>query len=172
MRKTDIRTIDGSVYVVKQCGAKEGRAIFFRLSKLLGAPLSGLVAKIDLAQIDGAANTFEMVSSLQGGLAAALTSWVSEARQEDFEYLCEAFASHTKLRLTLDSSKGGEIETDLIKQFDDHFAGNYGAMILWLAFAIEVNFQSFLPLIRREVKDALGKLESIRMQSVSKSQPE
>lgn len=117
-------------YEVTQFGAKEGRRVLFRLTKMLGPAAAGLVkgSKKD---------------DPWARLGTALTSVLESAKEEDFEYLCDALSRVTKVYKRLESSTGQEIALDLEKVFDSHFRGRFQDMLAWLAFAIKVNFADF-----------------------------
>ena len=72
------------------------------------------------------------LSTIIGNLAESLS-------EEDFDYLCQAFASGSAVQ-------NGSKLVDLKEQgvFDLHFAGRYGELLQWLWFCIEANFGSFL----------------------------
>lgn len=56
---------------------------------------------------------------------------------EEVDFLTDAFVDTTRIQ------KGGG-EVPLKGQFDNHFAANYGEMLLWLWACIQTNFSSFL----------------------------
>lgn len=152
-RKVETKEINGSTYEVTQFGALVGRQVLLRLTKMIGPALAGLSK--------GGFN--------EQGLASALETWTANLSPDDFDYLCDQFAKCTKVKQSL--TTGQVIDLDLDKQFDSHFAGNYGTMILWLRFAIGVNYSSFLGEITSGLGDLLGAL-GIRKASGSKSPPE
>lgn len=121
------RKIGENTYAVTQFGAKQGRKVLFRLTKMLGPAMAGLVK-----------------GGFSGeGVASALQTFSESAQEADFDYLCDAFAEVTVVRQPVVSTAGNEIKVALAKVFDTHFRGHYGNMLLWLAFAVEVNFASF-----------------------------
>lgn len=121
------RKIGDNTYVVTQFGAKEGRKVLFRLTKMLGPAMAGLVK----GGFSGA------------GVGIALQTFSESAQEADFDFLCESFAKATVVKQPVTSTAGSEIKIALEKVFDTHFRGHYGNMLLWLAFAVEVNFSSF-----------------------------
>lgn len=127
MIATQEKQIGANTYVVTQFGAKEGRKVLFRLVKMLGPFAAGLVK----GGFSGAA------------IGEAVGSFASGASEEDFDYLCEAFSGQTKVKLPVTATGATEVPVPLVKLFDNHFRGHYGDMILWLVFAVEVNFASF-----------------------------
>jgi hypothetical protein len=81
-----------------------------------------------------------MVGSLAGGktdLVAGFTSFANAMTPEIMDYFCETFEKCTQVH------KGDKVFF-LKDIFDDHFCDNYGEMVEWLAFCLEVNFASFL----------------------------
>jgi len=123
------KEIGGNTYVVTQFGAKVGRTVLFRLTKILGPALGGLVK----GGFSGAA------------IGTAIQAFAETAREDDFAYLCDQFAASTTVKKPITATGAKEIKVDLAKVFDEHFRGHYGDMVLWLAFAVEVNFASFFP---------------------------
>ena len=117
----------GFTYHVTQFGAKQGGRVMVRLLKMVGAAAGGAMSG------DGVALSVESIGALVTNLAES----VSEA---DYDYLCDVFAKETKF-------EGGELPAaiPLSPAFDQHFAGQYKELGLWLLFAIEVNYDSFLP---------------------------
>lgn len=125
------KQIGANVYVVEQFGAKQGRNVLFRLIKMIGPSFA------EMAKADG--------GDAEGALADALRAFAGTADESDFDALCEAFASKSKVKLEAQFASGPKaVEMDLAKVFDSHFAGNYGEMIGWLVFAAQTNFADFL----------------------------
>lgn len=123
MLETKAKEIDGVMYEVTQLDALKGRRVFVRFAKIVAPVLTTLkTAKGDEEQL------------LAGVLAQLFTS-VSE---DDVDFFCDAFAPST--RLLKDGKK-----PRLSDAFAFHFAGNYAALLQWLAFCVEVNFGSFFP---------------------------
>lgn len=147
--KVEEKKIGEDIYVVTQLGAQKGRKVLFRLSRILGPVSAGLFTG----------------GLSQNSLIQAAGQWAEHASEEDFDYFCETFSGNTMIKQTL--SNGEAITKPL--NFDTHFAGKYGDMVVWLTFCIKVNFNDFLSQITSEAKpllDALG----IRKRSSLKSQ--
>ena len=70
----------------------------------------------------------------KGDPIATLTKALTD---DEVDFLTDAFIDSTRLQ------KGGG-EVPLKGQFDNHFAANYGEMMLWLWACINTNFGSFL----------------------------
>ncbi len=152
-KKTEERKLGDHVYVVSQFGALQGRAVLFRLTKMLGPALAGILK-------DGLS---------EAGFGAALSGWAASANVEDFTWLCDQFAEVSQVKQP--TSSGLPIVLPLGKVFDDHFVGHYSEMLKWLAFAIMVNFADFLD-VKGLVTSALGAMAETRTQSESKSPKE
>lgn len=117
--KSDSTEINGTTYKVTQVGAKVGRRIMLKLASALGA------------------------ATTKPG-AEAIEAAIQAIDPDDFDFLCDAFAANTKIVLNTVTAKGpGQIEQPLSGVFDSHFAGNYVAMIKWLAFCFKLNFADF-----------------------------
>lgn len=118
------KTIDGQEYVIHQLGARAGRAMLVRLTKMLG-PAMGHLATIDAS---------EMTAALTKSLVE-LSACVSV---DDFEEVCRIFGERTEVSIS-----GRLLQLDLDQQ-DLLFAGRYDRMFLWLRACIEVNYAPFL----------------------------
>lgn len=112
--KTQEREIDGVKYRVTQLGAVDGRAVLLRLLKAFGPSAAAMLGD----------NIAEAVAKLN-------------LSEDDLSYFCQQFGQKTFVVL-------GDKTPRLDNVFDEHFAGRYRAMILWLGFAVEVNFADFL----------------------------
>lgn len=102
----------------------------------LGA-LQGREALRRLAAIAGPA--------IEGGETVFFGKLVASIQKDDLEYFCNLFAKSTIL----------DGKVPLASTFDVHFAGNYGDMLEWLIFAMEVNFKSFLDGVLKRMAGAL-----------------
>lgn len=110
MRTPKQKVIEGFTFTVTPLGAVSGSRVFARVLKMVG-PLLG-------------------EKTMERGLPG-LFSALNEA---DLDYLREAFAPMTQVRLP-----DGK-EPVLSNIFDDFFAANYGVMVQWIFFCLEVNF--------------------------------
>ncbi len=119
-RANKTKTIGTSTYEVTQLGAIEGRRVFARLAQVMGGMVGALAA-------GGKPNPVDAFKSF----AEAMTP-------EVMDFFCDTFSKVTQVH------KGGGKVLFLKDIFDDHFADNYGEMIEWLTFCLEVNFASFL----------------------------
>ncbi len=119
-RVNKTRKIGEHGYEVTQLGAIEGRKVFARLAQLMGGMVGALAA-------GGKPNPVDAFKSF----AEAMTP-------EVMDYFCDTFTKVTQIHKT-----DGKV-LFLKDVFDDHFADNYGEMVEWLTFCLEVNFASFL----------------------------
>jgi hypothetical protein len=119
--ETRDREIGRYRYFVTQLGAKKGREAFSRLVKVLGPVVAHVV--------DGAT---------ADGIRSALVELASRMEQRDLDYFCETFGEFS----TVELEDGKRPKLSLAYQ-EMHFAGQFGEMFKWLAFAAEVNFGDF-----------------------------
>ena len=127
------KLIGSNRYYVTQLGAGKGRQALSRLVKVLGPVVAHIVSD---AKPGAAASALSRVSgdALKGALLE-LSERISEA---DINYFCETFGQFSKV----DTGDGKRPQMSL--EFQNlHFAGKYGEMMQWLAFAAEVNFSDF-----------------------------
>lgn len=131
MRETLTKAIGKYTYKVTQLGAKKGRQASFRLLKMLG-PVAKAFTKTEGLDVETLT-------------VNAIAQMAAEADSNDFEFLCDALAETSSVLMPMVmNGESKTLDQALGPIFDDHFAGNYGEMVLWLAFAIQVNFTSFL----------------------------
>lgn len=132
MRETKEKQIGerGYTYHVTQFGAKQGGRVLVRLLKMIGAAAGGA-----LKGDDENAFSLEAIGRLLSNLAESVT-------EQDFDYLCDTFAAASQVS---GGNFKGPVALTTEGLFDLHFAGAYKELGLWLVFAVEVNFGSFLP---------------------------
>ena len=106
--------INGFIYKIEKLGAKKGRTIMAGLIRAVGPAFDE--GKDHLAMI-----------------CAGLTD-------TQLETLCDTFAEKT--RFSPDGNPNAEFF--LKTEFDRHFSGRYGSMVLWLKAALEANYGNFL----------------------------
>lgn len=153
------RKIGNHTYRVTQFGAKQANRVLVSLFKLVGGGFADLVSTPGEAE------------ARLGAAVAALQKSVSA---DDLNAVCDAFASKTKLILQAQLNGGPqEVPQDLAPMFDDHFAGaSYPDLFRWLAFAIEVNYASFLGANGTSLSDLMGMVKkSPEAKPESKSPP-
>ena len=119
-RTNKTKQIGNHGYEVTQLGAREGRRVFARLAQLMG----GMVG--------------ELAAGGKPNPVAAFTSFAEAIDPEVMDFFCNTFEPLTQIHMP-----DGKVL--LLKDiFDHHFADNYGEMVEWLTFCLEINFASFL----------------------------
>ena len=122
-----------------------------RLAKMLGKPVGDAVSAGE---------------SLDLRAAGAMISGLADAISEDeFDRLCVAFGARTTV-MGGNAAQAAQLQYGP-KQvplkdgdiFDLHFAGQYVELVGWLAFALEVNYGSFLAVANAAKSDLLGHLQ-------------
>jgi len=138
MRKQVSVTIEGWTYELAQVGAVEGRALVLRFLKLLGrfAPmLAALGDTVKAAKTeDGSAPENDPTEAIEE-IGAALTN----IDGGELEPLWDAFAKHATVR-----GQDGKTRQNLAEVFDEHFAGEYFAMVRFFIESAKLNFGDFL----------------------------
>lgn len=119
-RTNKTKQIGGHGYEVTQLGAIEGRRVFARLAQVMGGMVGALAA-------GGKPNPVD-----------AFRSFAESMTPEVMDFFCDTFSKVTQVH-----RPDGKV-LFLKDVFDDHFADNYGELVEWLAFCLEVNFASFL----------------------------
>lgn len=125
MRKQQTVTIEGWTYELSQMGAVEGRALVLLFLKLLGrfAPIFANGAK-EALDVDAIESLGAAINSVNAG---------------DIEPLWDAFARHAQVR-----GRDGKTREALSDVFDEHFAGEYFAMVHFFVESAKLNFGDFL----------------------------
>ncbi len=126
MREPQTTTIGAWRYSVKPLPAGQGLALMARLSKMLGPGVAALVAN------DGS-----------GAIGRALSGLLERVNPEEVVEIARQLAATTEV-----SQAGAKAPASLAEVFDVHFAGDYGPMMEWLKFALEVNFGPFVAALR------------------------
>lgn len=124
MIETVPKTIDGVQYKLHQLGARDGRHMLVRLTKVLG-PSLGRLAEIDKDRLSEA-------------IAGALYELSAHVTEADLDWICEVFGKRTEVEL-----EGGKLMVLDLEAQELHFAGAFGSMIKWLGACLEVNFADF-----------------------------
>ena len=122
MLESSTRKIGDTAYRVTQLQAVKGRKLLVKLLKALGPAA-------------------EAITDAQSGNVGALLAKLTENLDETLvDELCDVFAASTEYEL----ASGKWVGLGEAGIFGLHFAGKYGEMAKWLAFAVEVNYGSFL----------------------------
>ena len=133
LRQTKEKVIDGTTYRVTLLGARAGRAMLVRLTKLIGPALASFVE--GTLQAKGGAT-----ESISTGIAEAVRELTARISEAEFASISDELAKHTAV--VVDDGRERR-EPQLSDIFDAHFSGRYAAMMAWLGFALEANFASF-----------------------------
>ena len=141
--------IDGFVYEVHQLPATKGEDIGRELVAM-GIPVIGAFAGEGKSPPTITEDAGEIDLNLQSfGLKAAsdvFSELLSSPRLKAIRIL---MAQHTDIygpgfgNVGEDAEAGDGDGGPLSKNYDDHFAGRYDAMLEWFMFALEVNFKGF-----------------------------
>jgi hypothetical protein len=127
MIQSQERTIGGTTYKVTQLGASTGLQLLVRLTKVLG-PSIGELTKT------GGANILDAKGDAVAGAIAKLAEHLT---YEDLAHTCDVLGEFTEI---LNGAKAMKLTREAREL---HFAGNYGELMRWIVFALEVNFGSF-----------------------------
>ncbi len=129
MREVKSKEINGVTFEVTQLGFKSGRAVFMRVSKLIGPSLAALA--------HGAPSLKTVTSE---ALLTALSKALMTVNDDDLEYLASQFGETTRFHKG-DPSKSPFLKAD---NREELFSGNLVLFFQWLMFCLEVNFSDFL----------------------------
>lgn len=148
MRKTVPVTIEGYTYEISQLGAAEGRVLVLRFAKVLGRFIPLLV---DAAKSAGQQDATAAKATLQ--IFEDVGAAINEVDPTELEPLWDAFARHAYVR-----GKDGKSRELLSEIFDEHFAGEYFAMVRFFVEAAKLNFGDFFAraLVQASAADASG----------------
>lgn len=132
-RKQKTVAIDGYTYALSQLGAVEGRELVVLFVKVLGrfAPL--IVSATKAGKVEGGAESRAIEIAEEIGAA------IQTLHPKELDPLWDAFARHAYVL-----SKDGKGREQLSEVFDDHFAGEYFAMVQFFIEAAKLNFGDFL----------------------------
>ena len=128
LRKTESKDIDGVTYEVTALGGFQGLETFAKLVKLIGPVI---------------ANKDDLTKALQG------------LDPTELVVLAKTFAACTHVTPQPNVEDAAKVGGPLDKIFDLHFSQNYGRMMKWLYFCIDLNFGDFL---KGSGQELLGKL--------------
>ncbi len=127
--------IDGFVYEVHQLPATKGEEIGAELVAMVVPMLGALAGEGKGVKIDGVGDL-----DLEAlGLKAAAEVFATSITSPKLRNIRQLMAAHTEIY----GEGFGDAGAPLSRNYDDHFAGRYDAMIEWFLFALEVNFRDF-----------------------------
>lgn len=127
--RTEERRLGTTNYKVTQLGASAGMQLLVRLTKVLGPSVG------ELTKTGGAAN---ILDARGDAVAGAIAELAKNLTYEDLAHTCDVLGEFTEVGL--EGGKWIRLNRD---NRELHFAGNYGELMRWLVFALEVNFGSF-----------------------------
>lgn len=131
--------IDGFVYEVHQLPATKGEELGAQLVAML-APMIGALAGEGSSKIEIEAKKsigdFDLRSL---GIKAASDVFAKEIASPRLTNMRKLMAEHTEIY----GEGFGDAGAPLSRNYDEHFAGRYDAMLEWFMFALEVNFKGF-----------------------------
>lgn len=136
-RKIITVTIEGWTYELSQLGAVEGRELVLRFIKLLGR-FAPMIASAVKAKADGGDGD-EVASAVGAELIGEIGSTLATLEPKELEPLWDAFSRHASVK-----GKDGKSRESLHEIFDEHFAGEYFAMVRFFIEAAKLNFGDFL----------------------------
>lgn len=128
MREPQDKVINGRNYRITPLGASKGLGILTLLTKHIARGLESVPSLAALAEHAG----------------TALADVASNLDEAHVDRLCKTLAESAQVEPT----PGSENLVPLASCYENHFAGNYGELVAFVAFALEVNFGSFLDLIK------------------------
>lgn len=140
--RTEEKQIGENVYRVTTLGAKAGRDLLVRLVKIAGPTIGEIVKGIDAtaaAKGSKKGEGFDLGDVGLDAVASALEKLSESISERDFAYLSDTLATRTEIVYPADGGRA----VPLANVYDNHFAGSYGELFGWLAFALGVNYQSF-----------------------------
>ena len=118
MRHPERETIGGRVYEVTPLPAGPGVRVMVQLARMFAPALGAATSLTALA------------TAVRSGFADV----ADRLDPEQLEALCRTLATYTRVEVTPGKVVG------LSEVFDLHFQANYFELLLWLKFALQVNF--------------------------------
>lgn len=138
--RTDERTIGDFTYRVNQHGYREGRALLPIVLRALGPTLGTLLEGASI----GKGGEFNLETNLD--LSAALTEFSASLSEQDLEQISSKMSERCWIlnaaKHGMGPDENGNVHLPSVEE--DHWPPRYGDWMKWLAFALEVNFASFL----------------------------
>jgi len=142
------KTIGEHRYQVTLLGAKAGRSMLVRLTKLLGPATASFIEGMLHAKGD-------LTASLAMGAGDAIREVTQRLSDADLTAISDELSKLTIV--VLDEQRSISLD----KIYDDHFAGRYGDLAAWLAFALEANFSSFFDGARSDSRPLAQRLQTL-----------
>lgn len=133
--KTDKRTIGEFTYRVNQLPYREGRALLPIVLRTVGPTLGTLLEGMGAKGLE---------SNLD--ISRALAEFSSTLSEQDLEVISDKMAERSWIlngaKHSLACDDQGNAHLPAIEE--EHWPSRYGDWMKWMAFALEVNFSSFL----------------------------
>ena len=136
--KTVTAVIDGTTYIIRQMGARQGREVLF----ILSSALSG-----GLTEVSG--DFKSLADTGMDDLGKAIQGALNAMGKNNFNLVCDTMAEHTAVQV-------GNGQLELSMMFDDHFAGRYLEMGKWLVEALKANFSDFFTVFKAKAAVAMA----------------
>jgi len=133
MREPDVRDIEGVTYEVRPLATSAGLKMMTRLTKVLGAGTAAIIADPQ-------------------SLGRAVPELLSAVDEDALAKICAEFGAASCVHLS--PSQKPPLTGDF---FEQHFAGRYHALALWLMFCLEVNFGPLVGWLRIAMPDEAPK---------------
>lgn len=137
MLKSETREIGGKEYCVTQLGAEDGQRLFFKLLKFVGPSVAAL-----LREWRGRVDEQGKPQLDVRVLSSALSEFMSQLSYGEFRDFVDTFMKSTALIGDADE-RGNKPRVNLDKMKALAFVGDYGSLVKWLGFCLEVNYSSF-----------------------------
>lgn len=116
MREPDVVDIEGVTYEIRPVPTTKGLALMALLTDVLGESLAAVVA------------------TGQDAAAKVIPQVLAKIDEAKLARVCQLFAAGTTV------VQSPAFKPPLESVFDEHFAGRYKALFLWLRASFEVNF--------------------------------
>jgi hypothetical protein len=131
MRETITKTIGDVEYSVTQLPDPDGSQLFMRLVRILtpilGSGLKGLPVSLD---------DFSISNITTQALGEGLISFAANMTEEDFLYVYDTLIKDARF-----NNGSGWVPLTSDKS---HWSGRFSKKLLWIVFALEVNYADFL----------------------------
>jgi hypothetical protein len=133
---SETTTINGHKYEVTKLPYSLGKSLLVRLFKTLAPSLARLVAGAPSAKDK---NVLDLdLATVAPAIASVADQLAHDLSEEDLDF---AVASLGEYSYVINGKDRQQLVADFI---EFHFAGNYGELFQWLAFALRVNYLGFL----------------------------
>lgn len=135
--KSETKTINGHTYDVTQLPYSQGKSLLMRLFKCLGPAMAkalGVAPELKDRKLS------EMkLSEVAPVLGVTCEQLAQDLSEEDFDFAVALLGQYSYV--IGDTGARQQLTSDFL---EFHFAGNYGELFQWLAFALRVNYLGFL----------------------------